>query len=405
MTEKKITDLSILIIDNDPNIIQSIKKHLKHANLNNIIGSVSAPLALEKLSSDIEIDVVISDLNMPDIDGIQLIRHLSIINRNISLILISAVSEHVLQAAENIAIERKINILGTLQKPIQHSTLISLLKRNKSIIKNKKPSFEPISLEIELRKALQNKSLSVHYQPQINTNNNEVIGIEALARWKHSEMGMIPPSIFIPLAERLNLISTITQQVNNKVFDEFPSLIQDTPSLTVSINFSHICLTDLNLPDRLEDKLKQTNLVAEHLIIEVTESLLTQDLITTLDILTRLRLKGFGLSIDDFGTGFSTLEQINNIPFTELKIDRAFVHGAKQNKVKKAILESSIALAKKLEMRTVAEGVEDSNDLEVVQRLGCNLSQGYYFAKPMPLEELRSWIALRKKDFFMPKAM
>ena len=157
-------------------------------------------------------------------------------------------------------------------------------------------------------------------------------------------------------------------------------------------------LTDLDLPEKLEEIMKHHGLVASQIIIEVTESVLTQDLTTSLDILARLRLRGFGLSIDDFGTGFSTLEQVNRIPFTELKIDRAFVHGSKQKKVQMAILESSIALAKKLEMRTVAEGVENIDDLEVVSGLGCDLVQGYYYAKPMPINELHRWINNRKKE-------
>lgn len=390
---KKLTGLSILIVDDDPFIIQSVTRLLKDLNINNITSSTNALLALEKLNSTI--DVVISDLKMPDLDGIQLIRHLSIMPHKVSLILISGESEHVLQAAESIAVERKVNILGTLHKPIQSNSLISILNVSKKIEIKKPISYEPRSLGVELKKALQNQALSVHYQPQLSGINETVIGIEALARWKHKEMGMIPPTFFIPQAENLNLISLLTQQIIDIAFEDFSHLVCDTPWLTISINFSHDFLTDLDLPEKLEKKLKQHNLVASQVMIEITESVITQDLITSLDILARLRLKGFGLSIDDFGTGAATMEQIDRIPFTELKIDRAFVHGATKNKVKKAILESSMALAKSLSMRTVAEGVEDKNDLQTVKQLGCDLIQGFYYAKPMPIDGLCTWIASR----------
>lgn len=393
MTTKNTNDLSILIVDDDPFITRSLARILKHQNINNVTTSDSAPIALRKLHSNSEIDIIISDLNMPDLDGIELIRHLGDMPQNISLIIISGENERILQTAEKIALERNINLLGTIKKPVHAATLLSLIEKNQIKPPSKAVPSNYSSLELLLRQVLQNSAISVHYQPQVDANTGNVTGAEALARWESRDLGMVPPSVFIPLAEKLQLIDRLTQQIYSKAIDEFSRCIQVYPHLTLSVNFSFQNLTDLNLPEKLEKKLKKQGLSPKHIVIEITESLLTQDLTTSLDILARLRLKGFGLSIDDFGTGYSTMEQVSRIPFNELKIDRSFVHGAKENKVKRAILESSIDLAKKLGITTVAEGVENNSDLEAVRELGCDIIQGFYYAKPMPIDKLCEWIS------------
>jgi EAL domain-containing protein (putative c-di-GMP-specific phosphodiesterase class I) len=165
--------------------------------------------------------------------------------------------------------------------------------------------------------------------------------------------------------------------------------------LNVAINISMNNLRHLDFPDRLTDIVNSTGMDIKKLVLEITESRLVKDLGTCLDILTRLRLKGPRLSIDDFGTGYASMEHLKQMPFEELKIDRAFVNGAYKDDTARAILESSIFLAKQLDMTTVAEGVEGKNDWDLVTGLGCDVVQGYYVAPPMDVMAFNAWLLKR----------
>ena len=162
--------------------------------------------------------------------------------------------------------------------------------------------------------------------------------------------------------------------------------------LSVAINISMYNLRHLDFPDRITDIVNQTGMDIKKLVIEITESRLIQDLGTYLDILSRLRLKGPLLSIDDFGTGYVSLDHLKQMPFGELKIDRAFVNGASKDDTARAILESSICLAKQLDMAAVAKGVEVKDDWNLVEALGCDMVQGYYVAPPMDVDTFEAWL-------------
>ena len=163
----------------------------------------------------------------------------------------------------------------------------------------------------------------------------------------------------------------------------------------IAVNLSANWLTDIQLPEFVFATLQATGFPADRLILEITETGVMADITTALDVLTRLRLKGFKLSIDDFGVGYSSMEQLQRLPFNELKLDRSFVHGASEKPVSRAILASSIEMARKLNLSTVAEGVEKQADLDLLRGLGCDLVQGWLVAKAMPLEELLEWLQTR----------
>lgn len=180
----------------------------------------------------------------------------------------------------------------------------------------------------------------------------------------------------VGLAEKMNLIGDLTKQVWEKSFRGIAELDQLGHPLQISINFSTNGLNDLDIPEKVSESLIEYAIPPERVTIEVTESMLAKDMLTSMEILTRFRLKGMNLAIDDFGTGFSTLEQLQKIPFNELKIDRSFVHNADKNRVSLAILESSLNLANNLNLHTVAEGVEDEHDLDLVRVFDCERVQG-----------------------------
>ncbi len=393
MRDKVINDLRVLVVDDDTFILRSVSRMLEKLGVKKVITTDKAELALKLISCRIEpIDVLISDLNMPELDGVQLIRHLGDLKEKVGLILISGEDARILQTAESIARERQINVLGSLEKPVKSAQIEALLSSQgvAQVVHSRMMNIP--DLGAELHQAIKENQIHPYYQPQLNIKTNQVVGAEALARWHHPEKGMVPPNIFIPIAEQLGLIGDLTRQIYSVAFTDLQAWRKAGLNLTVSVNFSPRGLDNLDIPEMVQQELKSRLIPPDKVIIEVTESLVTRDLITSLDILTRFRLKGIGLSIDDFGTGFSTLEQLKRIPFTELKVDHSFVHGAGKHKVSLAILESSLQLAAKLDIHTVAEGVENEDDLQLVRNLGCELAQGYYYAKPMPLDDFLSWL-------------
>ncbi len=399
MIEKALKQLRVIVVDDDHFILRQMERMLNRLGIEQAIYTDSADQALRYLARRTPVtDLLITDLNMPDLDGIELMRHVSSMKLNVAVILMSGEDSRILHTAEQIARERQINILSSLEKPVQQEALHRLICSSAINTAMQARNEDLHDLELELQQAIQQKQLITYYQPQVDIRHNKVIGVEALVRWQHPEKGIIPPVRFIGLAEELDLIGSLTQQVYDQAFGDIARLDKMGQPLQISVNFSTQGLNQLDIPEMVSDSLRHHQLPANRVTIEVTESMLAKDALTCLEILTRFRLKGMNLAIDDFGTGFSTLEQLQKIPFNELKIDRSFVHNADKNKVSLAILESSLNLANSLNLHTVAEGVEDAHDLELVRAFDCERVQGYYFARPMSFDELQKWLDDGKKD-------
>lgn len=373
-------------------MLKTLGKMLESMGITSITQTDNAQEALKYIANrNNRIDVVISDLNMPEMDGIQLLRHLGSLGMPLSVILVSGEDPRLLDSVTTLAAQQHLSILGALHKPVAKADLEKLLHNYNPMQHDTPDGPGAMVFADELQSAILNQDITVFFQPQISVTDGRVVGVEALARWHHSEKGWIPPGVFIGIAEKYNMIGEITDLVFQKSVAEAARLRSMGFDITVSINFSAQILTSLELPEVLCETLAASGLEPRHVIVEVTESTLAKDMSVTLDILTRMRLKGFGLSIDDFGTGFSSMEQLHQIPFTELKIDRSFVHQASNNKASRAILESSIALAKKLNISCVAEGVETQEDWDLIALLGCESVQGYFTARPMPVSDFPAW--------------
>jgi EAL domain-containing protein (putative c-di-GMP-specific phosphodiesterase class I) len=210
-------------------------------------------------------------------------------------------------------------------------------------------------------------------------------------RWQHPQYGMLFPDRFIGLAERSGLIGRLTEEVINQAVSQSTMWHEQGYAFKVSVNISSENVSNLSMPEYLESLTKLHQLDPRMLMLEITESALMSEITTSLDILTRLRLKGFKLSIDDFGTGFSSLSQLHKIPFTELKIDQSFVMKMVEDPQSAAIVETCIMLGHKLKMSVVAEGVEDHRIWTQLKALNCDIAQGYQIAKPLPPDELIKW--------------
>lgn len=352
--------------------------------------------AREFLDLDLkDTDVVLLDLNMPDIDGIEVIRVLGKNSAQVQLVLISGHDKGVLHSAQQLAQAHALRVAGSLSKPVSIEKLkmlvIELTQQAQSSNQLGAAAQHMPTLE-ELKTALREKQLVLHYQPQIDLRSGALRGVEALARWQHPQRGLIFPDMFIPLAEQHDLIGELTAEVIGQSIEQSRKWQQQGLTTNISVNISADNITSLSLPEQLSDLLINNQLDPAMLTLEITESALMCELVTSLDILTRLRMKGFGLSIDDFGTGYSSLSQLHRIPFTELKIDKSFTMSMAQDEESRAIVKTCIMLGQELNMQVVAEGVESAEILMLLENYGCDIAQGYHIARPMPAENLPGWV-------------
>jgi EAL domain-containing protein (putative c-di-GMP-specific phosphodiesterase class I)/CheY-like chemotaxis protein len=356
-----------------------------------------AALAVVK-ASDPPVDIIISDLDMPGMDGLEFMRHIGEARAPVSIVLASAMESALLDSVETMSRAYGVQILGVIQKPITTEKLAALLKLHAparaSDIKADATA-PPFGTE-EILVGLESDQFEPFFQPKVELATGRVKGAEALARWRHPQKGIVAPYAFIEVLEGNNSIDALMWVMIRKS----AAFCRDWRSVSgldvnVSVNVSIQSLSDVQLAERLTDLVRGENLDPRHMVIEVTESATTTDVGRVLENLSRLRMKGFGLSIDDFGTGYSSMQQLTRIAFTEIKIDRSFVTNAAAHQTARVILESSLDMAKKLNICAVAEGVETQEDWDLLRQLGCDLAQGYFIAKPTEAPEFLKWMSER----------
>ena len=255
-------------------------------------------------------------------------------------------------------------------------------------------SVRRLSVLSDFRRALDADEIVVFYQPIMQMNGARVHGAEALVRWQHPDLGLLPPSDFMPIVEQTGLIGPLTRHVLERAVAQCTAWRQAGQDLTVSVNLSVRNLLDPELASLISDLLKIYRLTPSALELEITESMLMSDPDRSLVTLTRLSQLGVGLSVDDYGTGYSSLANIRRLPIDELKIDRSFVSPMLSDESDLIIVRSTINLGHDLGLTVVAEGVEDEATLHRLEGLGCDLAQGYHFSKPLPAEAFNKWVGL-----------
>jgi len=230
-----------------------------------------------------------------------------------------------------------------------------------------------------------------------------VVGAEALARWRTREFGIVSPATFIPIAEQCGLMPELTDTILSSALSQGRKLIGRYPEFTIAVNVSGSLLSDLALPERIEQVLRREQVPAHALTVEITETTAMADVDRAADILLRLRLKNIGTAIDDFGTGYSSLAALAKLPFSELKIDRSFVNGCENDDDMMKIIEASVGLGRAFNMKVVAEGVETADTLTRIRRAGCDVAQGFFFSPSLRLARAESWVSQRNE--FVAKRM
>ena len=395
MSGTALTGMSALVVDDEEFMLDFLCMAVEKSGVGNVISATSGAEALDQVEDRQQMfDIIVCDLQMPGMDGIEVIRQLANDGFGGGIILVSGKDKRVLKTAENMAQVRGLKVIGSLCKPMPVHEIISLMNQYAVAEQHASWAISDVTAN-ELDAAIRSGEITVNYQPQVDIKTGVVKSVETLARWFHPERGMITPDIFIDIAERHDLIDAFADSIIMQATRQGAIWHTQGIDLSVAINISMCNLRHLDFPDRITDIVNQAGMDIKKLVIEITESRLVQDLGTYLDILSRLRLKGPLLSIDDFGTGYVSMDHLKQMPFGEIKIDRAFVNGAYKDDTARAILESSVSLAKQLDMTVVAKGVELKEDWDLVTELACDMVQGYYVAPPMDVETFDAWLLKR----------
>lgn len=373
-----------IIIDDEIEIFGIIEPILEEIGFNTIHKIIKSS-DLISIYND-EINLVILDLFMPDVDGVEILRYLGEVKSSAYIILISGHSKYVLNSAEKVAQAYGLNILGSITKPFSINTIFDMIQNFNANESTKSIGKKTKQIDFSLaffKEALQQKYFVLYYQPQLDLKTKEIIGFEALIRIQHPEFGLIFPDQFLQQIEALNLIAEMTEYVITEALSFFGSLKKQGFEKRVSINISTLDLIDNLMPEHIIQLVKQNDLNPQNIVIELIETGLIGNNPKYLEILTRLSMKGLRLSIDDFGTGYASLEQLGNAPFNELKIDKGFVFKLATNPASKAIIESIVALAHKIDIEVVAEGIENKEIAMLLSEIGVDIGQGYYFSIPI----------------------
>ncbi len=250
---------------------------------------------------------------------------------------------------------------------------------------------ENIELLGYLKEALDNQQLQMHYQPKIDLRTGEIVAVEALMRWKHPRLGNIPPDKFIPRAERSTLIDRLTKFAIDQALGDVLEWKKLGVSIKVAVNVSVQNLTQPGFVFQVMSQLEKHNLPGENLELELTENSLMHDIDRAIYVLSKISKLGVTVSIDDYGTGYSSLQYLQKLPISMIKIDKAFVMNLANDEGSKHIIDASTNLAHRLKFRVVAEGVEDKASLDFLRDVGCDLAQGYLISRALPADEFIAW--------------
>lgn len=336
-------------------------------------------------------DAMIVDLEMPVMDGVQLIEALSQRGLQIPIVLASTQEAELVRSVETMARLLDMPQTCSATKPITEAVLREALLR----VSGPAPTLRPRALSFtatDLDRALASGAIAPHYQPKICARSGVIRGVEALARWTDPELGHPTPDQFIACAEREGRIHALTMSIARQAVEQCARWNARGLTLSLAVNLSPEVASVSATVDELTDLVKAAGLPPRQIVFEVTEGAMVGAPATTLGVLNRLRLRGFGLSIDDYGTGFSSMERLVRVPWTELKIDRSFVHGVHRNARQRAVLQSAIDVATRLNIQSVAEGVETEEDWRLLQALGCTQGQGWLFSRALPGADLPAWL-------------
>ena len=371
----------LLVVDDEPSIGCLVSKVAEGVGFEVVV--TEDPVVFVETAREWHPSVIILDLKIPGTDGIELLRRLAADNCAARIVLTSAAEGTVLEAAQRLGRDRGLNMGRLLPKPISTETLEELLRELKPA---------PALLAGDLAEGISAGQLFLEYQPKLDCRLRRITGVEALVRWRHPLRGIVRPDQFVALAEESDLIRSLTDWVFVDATKQAAAWNAEGTALAVAVNMSAKDIEDPELPDRLHGHCQSAGIAPNSIILELTETSAMREAVQMMDVLTRLRLKGFRLSIDDFGTGYSSLVQLQRLPFSEIKVDGSFVMQMQQSRSCRIIVELVIELARRLELTSVAEAVEDEATLKSLEEIGCDMAQGYHLSRPIAAEQIAAFV-------------
>ncbi len=384
--------LRLLTIDDDPHmgkLTSRIGQQMEY-----VCRSVTDPRHVLDTVREFDPTVILLDLQMSDVDGVEWLRQLAAQSCRARICLMSGVDHRILQTAKRLGEALQLDMGPLLAKPFDLDTLRKCLapiaaEQALPLVHGLLPSH--VITQEELQRAIDHRQMQVRYQPQVALTTNNIVGVEALARWLHPQQVVVPPQAFISLAESTGLIHPLTDLLLHQICADMVHWPKAMNHLQMSVNLSARLLNDITLPDRLAHVITGYGLPIHRFTWEITETWAVNPGPTSLDILTRLRIKGFQLSIDDLGTGHSSLEQLYALPYSELKIDRQFIDACVRNGEAALIVQSIIQLGSGLGISVVAEGIEDAETYHFLRRWRGLVGQGYHISKPLMNADWLTW--------------
>ncbi|HEX3098460.1 MAG TPA: EAL domain-containing response regulator [Usitatibacter sp.] len=386
--------LRFLVVEDQGFQRWTLEQMLRSMGADEVLAAENGERALEIIrTTHLPIDVIVTDLKMPGMDGIEFIRHVGEAISPASFLLVSEQDPSLLASVAAMTEAYGVRLLQALRKPVTRQKLATAIARVREPALATEVSHTFTLREIDA--GIRNREFLPFFQAKISLTTGNVDGAEALARWRHPELGLVLPSSFVHVLESNGKVDAMTLCMLEQAAAACRGWRERGFTTTVSVNVSLTSLADVGLADRLDNLVSLQGLEPEDIVLEVTETAATSHLAHVLENLSRLRMKGFGLSIDDYGTGYASMQQLARVPFTELKIDRSFVQSAVGGGSGRAMLESSLEIAAKLRISAVAEGIANEEQLQLLRSLGCPLGQGNYLAEPMAADEFAMMLERR----------
>lgn len=391
-----IQDRKVLVIDDSRMARLQLTAMVRKLGPSQVTEAADGVEALGILAEEPDFHLILCDLQMPRMDGVALIGRIAGLGLTPQLVITSGLETGIIETVRHMSLSYGFPCVGVLKKPATLQDLVDLLASQDfsdgmAAAGPRAPGHETLPLQ-DIRAGMRNQEFECYFQPQVSMQDNRMKGVEALVRWQHPELGLLRPGRFLPqLEESPDAMSELTLQILQNIAAKRAQWQKDGIDPDFSVNLSASSLSTEGFADRIFDAVSAHSLEPEKMVLEVTESASTANLGHSLSNLARLRMRGFRLSIDDFGTGYATYEQLERIPFTELKIDMSVTRELGKSKKHAILAKSLLRLARDLRLHTVAEGIETQEGWNVLKTLGCNCGQGYFLARPMPAGQLPEW--------------
>lgn len=384
----------LVVDDNDLQRLVSAEL-LRSLGINHIYEATNGLEAVQLLHKDkLEPAVMLVDLHMPRMDGIELIQEVAKLKLNVSIIVVSGADTMLLDTLGSMVRAWSLPMLGTLPKPLNGQALVRKLQgfqaANQAELEPEANSGSPSALDVQ--RAIRLGQIKPFYQPKVSLKHAQVVGFEALARWCDSDKAIILPSEFIEVATDHGLLKELTLSMLDSILADMKAWNSLNIFPIISVNLSVTLLEEPTFATQIIRRVRHANIPSTKILLEITESALMKDQAVALGSIARLKLNGFSFSIDDYGTGFSSMQQLSRIAFSELKIDRSFVCRVSESAHLANIVHSAVDIGQRLGLTTVAEGVETQEEFNILREMGCDEIQGYLFARPMPACDVLPWL-------------